>query len=124
MSESEPRRPVSVWQATGFTNAEDGTIVTASSVLLPVGFVDKLTNDVDALGREIAQKAYAEGGKLIEYGRTDVDGRQAFYQIVGMPWKTADFEIPGTNIVARLLIPLMGHGPDRGNAPRRVTGRD
>jgi Bacterial regulatory proteins, gntR family len=92
------------WHATGFTSPE-GDLAMAWRVPLPVGFVDKLENDIDALGQELFEEAYAEGVKVIEYSRIDVQGRPAFQRIVSWPLK-AGFVIPDATIVAAIIIPI------------------
>jgi Bacterial regulatory proteins, gntR family len=93
------------WYATGFTSPQ-GDLAMAWKVLLPVGFVDKLENDIDALGRELIEEAYAEGVKVIEYSRIDVQGRPAFERIVSWPLKAEGAIIPDATIVGAITIPI------------------
>jgi hypothetical protein len=94
-----------VYSAMGFTSPE-GDLVLASLCPLPVGFAERVAGDPDGLGREVAGRVLAVGGELVESGQITVDGRPAFYRIVGLPVRLAGGEVPNGVYAVGLVVPL------------------
>jgi hypothetical protein len=94
-----------VYSAMGFTSPE-GDLVVASLCPLPVGFAERVVNDMDGLGREVAGRAVAVGGELVESGPIMVNGWPGFYRIVGLPVRLATGEVPNGVYAVGLVVPL------------------
>lgn len=94
-----------VYSAMGFTSPE-GDFVLASLCPLPVGFAERVINDPHGLGWEVARRAFAVGAELVESGQVMVDGRTAYFRIVGVPVRLSAGEVPNAAYVVGLVVPL------------------